>query len=116
MNTRQKIEYEVFVLCLADMHGGVDKSRPVAVFDELQKLQDYYSSQLADEPYTDEPSMDSYGNTHSWHKVFKKGSALEWFNPASSLDPAQTYECIFGGVFSDWVDNLDFNVPFNPID
>ena len=109
METRNKTEYKIYVLCLANMHGGVDKSRPVAVFDDIEKLKTYYNSQLAPGPYIDTPSEDNYGNTHSW-----QGSALEWYNPLTSFDVQDWNNVAFGGVISDWVDNLSFNVPFNP--
>ena len=114
METRQITEYKVYVLCLANMHGGVDKASPVAVFDDIEKLKNYYNSQLADQPYIDEPSSDSYGNVHSWNKVFKKGSPLEWFNPASSLEAVSWHDAAFGGVVEDWVQEFNFNIPFNP--
>ncbi len=115
--TRQTTEYKIYVLTLADMHGGVDRSHPVAVFSTHQKLKDFYHSQLADSPYTDGPSADNYGQTHSWHKVFKKGSMLEWYNGADSLEVSR--DVSFGGVFEDWVkvfpNSSNFNVPYNPI-
>lgn len=112
METRQKTEYKVYVLCLADVRGGVDSAHAVAVFDELEDLKNYYNSQLADEPYTDEPSPDYYGNVHSYHKVFKRGSPLEWYNPADSLEPV--YNTSFGGVLEDWIEYHEFTVPYNP--
>ena len=122
METRETTEYKVYVLYLADMRGGVDKAKPVAVFDELQELKDFYNSQLADEPYKDTPSSDDYGNIRTWHKVFKEDSILEWYNPVNSdlEDKADTYDNMlcFGGVQSQWVDYYpsegQFNVPFNP--
>lgn len=113
METRVKTEYKVYALNLAEMHGGVDKSRPVSVFDDLEKLKIYYNSQLAENPYKDEDR---------WHKVFKKGSLLEWYNPLSPINqsdgdifkPVSWHDAAFGGVTEHWVDDLSFNVPFNP--
>jgi hypothetical protein len=123
METREKTEFKVFVLNLADMRGGVDRSKPVAVFDDLEKLKSYYNSQLADQPYTDTSSNDDYGNQRNWHRVFKKSSLLEWFNPLSPVNNSggifevvSYYDAIFGGVTEHWVDNLGFNIPFNPAD
>lgn len=117
METRQITEYKVYVLNLAEMHGGVDKSRPVAVFDDIEKLKTYYNSQLAEQPYSDE---DNYG--YKWHKVFKKGSLLEWYNPLSPVNQhngdefkiVSWHDAAFGGVTENWVDTLAFSVPFNP--
>ena len=118
MSVKTRQIYEVYVLELANMHGGVDKAEVVAIFSEHQKLKDWYNSQLADKPYTDTPSKDNFGQTHSWHKVFKKGSPLEWYNPANSLEEASCQ----GGVRTSWVNDyptretINNNYPFDPVD
>ncbi len=104
METRQITEYKIYVLELAEMHGGVDKAVPVVAFDDYQKLKDYYNSQLAPEPYND----------GEWYKVFKKGSLFEWYNPADTLEIKNYADCAFGGVRISWERNLNFRVPFNP--
>ncbi len=112
METRNKTEYKVYALNLAEMHGGVDKSQGVAVFDSLEGLKNYYNSQLAEAPYTDE----------TWHKVFKKGSPLEWYNPLNPVNqhdgdifkPVSWHDACFGGVTELWVDGFNFTIPFNP--
>lgn len=117
METRNITEYKVYALNLADMHGGVDKSRPIAVFDDIEKLKNYYKSQLAETPYVDEE------NGYKWSKVFTKGSLLEWCNPLSPVNQKDSdefrivswHDAAFGGVTENWVDNLSFNVPFNPV-
>ena len=48
METRQKTEYKVYTLHLADVRGGVDKAHAVAVFDDLDKLKDFYNAQRED--------------------------------------------------------------------
>lgn len=119
METREATEYKVYCLCLADMHGGVDKSVVVAVFDTLHALKNYYESQLAGTPWTDEPSNDWAGQPRRWHKVFKKGSPLEWYNDASSLEPQSWHDVAFGGVVEDWIRSYpsqkNFSVPYNPL-
>jgi len=118
METKQVTEYKVFVLCLANMRGGVDKSIPVAVFTSLENLKAYYQSQLADSPWKDEPSADTFGNVHGYSKVFKKGSPLEWFNPLNKFEPQSWQDVAFGGVIENWVDHYpesaDFTVPLDP--
>lgn len=122
METRQTTEYKVFVLELADMRGGVDKAIPVAIFTEYENLVDWYNSQLAPEPYTDKgyhsyTGSDDYG----YHKVFKKGSPLEWFNPADTLEEQSFQECSFGGVNTQWMreypsrENIRGDILVNPI-
>ncbi len=125
METRGVTEYRYFVLNLAGMHGGVDKSIGVAIFEDIEKLKSYYNSQLADKPWTDKPSMDAYGNKHSWSKVFKKGSPLEWYNPLSPINspnPEDIFQVVshhdaaFGGVTEYWTETMgDFTIPLNPI-
>lgn len=113
METRQKIEYKVYALNLSDMRGGVDKSRPIVVFDDLNNLKNWYENQLAEKKYLDEDR---------WYKVFKKGSPLEWFNPLSPINQQDDdkfkvvswHDAAFGGVTEHWVDDLSFTVPFNP--
>ena len=118
METRQKTEYKYYVLCLASMHGGVDKAISVAIFDDLEKLKEYYNSQLAETSWTDEASADSYGNVHTWHKVFKKGSLLEWFNPMNTFEVVYGSDLAFGGITESWSEAIphqdSFNIPFNP--
>lgn len=120
METRQKTEYKLYVLELADMRGNVDKAHVVAVFENYDKLVSFYNSQLADAPYVDEPSPDHFGNTHSYSKVFKKGSTLEWYNAPMSLEVKNYRDRGFGGVGEDWVDfyptreQISSVVMFNP--
>lgn len=122
METRQITEYRCFVLNLAEMHGGVDKSTGVAIFDDIEKLKSYYNSQLAHEPYSDK-GYNSYSGSddYNYHKVFKKGSPLEWYNPLSPVNNSggifevvSYHDSAFGGVTEYWTDNLSFNIPFNP--
>lgn len=64
----------------------------------------------------EDKGYNSYTNSsdYTYRKVFKKGSPLEWFNLAGSLEVVPSYETAFGGVFSQWVDELSFNIPYNP--
>ncbi len=111
METRQKTEYKIYYISLADVRGGVDKAIPVAVFDDIEKLRTWYENQRGD--WTDEPSPDAFGQIHAYQKAFKKGSPLEWYNPAINLEP-ENHPDNFGGVGYAWVETLQFNVPFNP--
>lgn len=122
METRNKTEYKTYVLYLSDMRGNVDKCVPVAVFDELEKLKNYYNSNLEVSTYYDsEESEDYFGNVHGWNKSFKRESPLEWFNPIYNNDfevkDANNFDT-FGCVAEMWIDedpnNTNFKVPFNP--
>lgn len=121
METRQRTEYKVWVLELADMHGGVDKARAVAIFTEHQDLICWYNAQLATEPYEDKGFNSCHGDDYTYQKVFKKGSPLEWFNPANTLQEKSFQECSFGGVRTEWFnefptrENIRGDILFNPI-
>lgn len=122
MEIRQSTEYKIWILELANMHGQVDKARCIAIFDEYQKLKDWYNSQLSEQPYKDK-GYNSYtgNNDYEYHKVFKKGSPLEWYNPCSTLEEQNYQDRSFGGVGSQWVDwypsreNINPSYLFNPL-
>ena len=95
METRQITEVKVWKLILNPMKGNTENSTVVAVSYEKQKLIDWYNSLLAPEPYTDKGEVSfpdkgdfaGYENdSHSFHKVFIKGSELEWYNPCDSFE------------------------------
>jgi hypothetical protein len=122
METRGKTEYKLYILELAEMHGGVDKASVVAIFTEYQKLKDYYNSQLAEKPYKDKGiNMNDNSGNYVYQKVFKKGSPLEWYNPANNLEIKSYQECSFGGVRVEWFEeyptreSIRNDILFNPI-
>jgi len=119
METRTKTEYRFFILHLSDVRGGVDKATALAVFDDIEKLKSYYNSNLAEAPWSDEPSPDFYGNTHSYSKVFRKGSPLEWYNPVRSFNVVSSYDAVEGGVTESWGEDdyltqNGWTIDFNP--
>ncbi len=111
----QKTEYKIFVLFLADVRDNVDNAQPIAVFSEKEKLVAWYNSMLTSSWVDNEESTDFFGRSHDYTKTFKKGSALEWFNPPHSLDEIDA----FGGVQERWYDQIPeqsiFNIPFDPL-
>jgi hypothetical protein len=72
--------YTVYVLQLADMRGSVDRYTPIAFFSSLGQARAYEESMRV-APWTDGPSPDDFGSTHKYHKVYRKNSPLEWYNP-----------------------------------
>lgn len=58
----------IYVLCLSDMRGQVDRQRIVACSLDPKKLQDWMESFLV-EPYEDEPYPDFFGYTVSKHRL-----------------------------------------------
>jgi len=108
METRQKTEYKYYYLVLSNMHGGVDKAKPVIGSFELQTLIDFYNKEK--EPWKDEnETSDSYDNKHSWNKTFRKGSKLEWYNDLESIEPVES-PSVFGGLGYTWIDTLQPNI------
>lgn len=85
----------VFYLRLNDMRGPCENARIYAAALSPDKLIAFAESAAADEPYTDGPSEDDYGNNHTYRKVFKKGSILEWCNPpCPSFKQGIVYETV----------------------
>lgn len=81
METRTLTEYKIYVLALNRMTSNTEHWEAVAISYERQKLIDWVNSLV--EPKVEEgpPSFPIHGDTHVWHKTYKIGSPLEWFNP-----------------------------------
>ena len=73
---------KVYVLAMNDMRYNAEQYALVACSESEEKLKGWLNEQLADKPWRDDTSdvTDIYGETRSWHKIFKKGSPLEWYN------------------------------------
>lgn len=87
----------VYFLILNDMRGSYERDTMIAASFDRDKIVKFITSEMV-EPYDDCPSMDDYGNVHKWHKVFKKGGPLEWFNPP--LGDMFTQDCHGRGLGS----------------
>lgn len=83
METRQITEVKIYKLILNPMRGNTENGSIVAIAYEKQKLIDWYNSKLAPEVLVEEgsPSFECHGDSHKWHKTFRAGSELEWYNP-----------------------------------
>lgn len=82
------------------MRGNTENSTLLAISYEKDKLIDWYNSQLATEVYEEvgSPSFEVHGDSHRWHKAFKTGSPLEWYNPCYNFEPNH-----FGqGISEEW--------------
>lgn len=84
METRAQQEVKVYSLHLNPMTANFEKANMVAASFNREDLMKWYEG-LKVEPYQDE----------RWHKTFKKGSKLEWYNPIEWSD-----HC---GVDEQWV-------------
>lgn len=103
METRQVTEIKVYKLVLNPMRSNMEAGEIVALSYDKQTLIDWYESQLAPEPYNDEGSgsFAVHGDTHQWHKSFKKDGPLEWYNPTDLHNQDDYYG---HGVSHEWVD------------
>lgn len=112
METRTITEIKIYTLALNPMQGNTEASTIVAIAYEKEKLEQWYKNQFAEEPWKDygensfpsKVDMGGYSNTnHCWHKVFKKGSALEWYNPINLFDPNSMEGIGYGhGISEQW--------------
>lgn len=90
-----------FLLRLNDMRSPqCEILTDVAVGETVETLQRWLDSHRAPEPYTDASDDPNAGQVvcddfassgvrshpRSWHKVFTKGSPLEWYNPPTGPD------------------------------
>ena len=101
METRQVTQVKIYKLILNPMRGHTEDASMVAISYEEQKLIDWYNEQVDNEGYVDEgtPSFDCHGDSHKWHKTFKKGSELEWFNPIGEWEPNRHGH----GISEEWI-------------
>lgn len=77
-----------YALMLNDMRSSnIENLHCVKVSSNRDELVEFHKNELATEGWRDE----------NWWKEFKKGSVLEWCNPARDLLPeADNY---FGGIY-----------------
>jgi hypothetical protein len=91
METRTITQRKIYSLVLNPMTDRVESARVTAIAYDESKLRDFYQNEIAEEPYED----------HNYHKVFKKGGPLEWYNPADINIPENNF---YGhGIHSEWV-------------
>lgn len=93
MVTRTINEVKLYVLVLNNMQAPkIEYGEVVAVSLDYDRLVEWYNSQKAPEMWRD----------GRWGKTFAKGSPLEWYNPAYSLELDNTQP--FGhGISTSWV-------------
>ena len=104
METRQTTEVKVWALNMNMMRNRVELVNTVATSYDKQKLIDWVESQKAETPYSDPTKIDPH-DLGSWHKTFKKGSPLEWYNPLPNYEDIGMYG---EGLVFRWVNMADF--------
>lgn len=96
MEIRQITQVKVYILVLNPMQ---DRNKAihhqVAMATDKNKIIEWYNNEIAEEPYTD---------NERWHKLFKKGSVLEWYNPAQIESIGYSQE----GIHEGWINFNDF--------
>lgn len=98
--TRLNPQVKVWKLVMNDMRCHTEHAQLVAVSDDKDKLVSWYRDQMAEMTYSD-PGINQFsGGPTNWHKTFKKGSLLEWFN-AVDVDQVSLYN---HGFLFEWVD------------
>lgn len=79
--------YYKYRLLLNPMMGGVEQCVEILTAETMAEIKAFYDSQLV-EPYSDEgPDCYQFGSTpqtKTYHKSFRKGGPLEWYNPLSN--------------------------------
>jgi hypothetical protein len=97
METRSITQYKVYVLYLNPMSAHTEAKEA--------KLIAYYNSEKAPEPYSEEgaPTFECHGDSHTWNKIFKKGSPLEWYNPVWNND--FSLDRHGHGIYEAWIDS-----------
>lgn len=108
METRQITEIKVYGLILNPMRGNTEAGSLVAISYNRAKIIDWYDSLLEVEPYVeaDSGSFECHGDIHNWHKCFKKGSPLEWYNPCDKDFAMNRYG---QGIREMWVEETKLN-------
>lgn len=100
METRKITQVKIYTLKMNPMTGKAETVRPVSSAYEKQKLIDLYNSSNAPERYVD---------NEKWHKSFKNGTPLEWFNPIINPDEDFKPDWRGIGIHEVWIDKKTFD-------
>ena len=101
METRTIQQVLIHKLIMNPMNARTEESDLVAWSTDKDTLINWYNSEIAEESYSD--VQENYGFENSvktWHKTFKKGSQLEWYNPLYNLEDINHYG---QGIQKEWV-------------
>lgn len=103
---RTNSQTKLWKLALNPMRENTESTQFIAWSDDKQKLIEWYNSQV--EPSTEygSPSFECHGDTHLWHKSFKVGGPLEWYNPLDNpIDNPASINHYGQGISSEWVND-----------
>lgn len=105
METRTVIQTRIYKLILNPVMGRSEDSVVVAWSTELDLLLAFYRGEEVP-TWVDEGKDDKGNSAYRWHKNFKKGGPLEWFNPEGLeyLGTGQYLNYFTGrGIKDEWV-------------
>ena len=112
METRQVTQIKIYKLILNPMRGNTEGAEMVAIAYDKNKLIDWYKGEMQEGGWKDygesyfppKGEMGGYENpNHCWHKTFKKGSVLEWYNPINLFDAEKMEGIGYGhGISEEW--------------
>ncbi len=98
--TKMVEEVKVHLLIMNPMTGNTENTQLIALSLDKDKLKEWYEAEIAPESYKDDgPNMFSGPATKSYHKIFKKGSVMEWMNPVANWDKLDHHGL---GVHEEW--------------
>jgi hypothetical protein len=69
----------MWILKLNPMQGHSEELRIVARAETKERLEEFLQREQV-EPYIDDGTNFFFEGPYSWHKVFRKGGPLEWYN------------------------------------
>lgn len=93
----------IFVLSLSMMRDEKYETsdRIVAWSASREALENFVARERV-EPWVDEnPAMANLNGTYRYHKVFRKGGPLEWFNPQSARYPESIFPILSPEEFAE---------------
>lgn len=102
VETRTIQQVLIHKLIMNPMRDNTENCQLVAWSDDKDKLINFYNNEKV-ESYINEgsPSFECQGDTHKWHKSFKLGGILEWYNPIDNFEQPNRYG---QGIQQEWVD------------
>ena len=107
METRQITQVYMHTLILNPMTGKLESQQLFAVSFEREKLVEFYTNERDPKgTWTDDESgvEDYVGKLKGYHKVFRKGSKLEWANPVNGDLSVPIEQSSFGhGLSGEWI-------------
>lgn len=92
----------MWILLLNDMRDPkIEILKIIGRADTKEKLEAFIGAEKV-EPYTDPVLSHESKTTRKWHKVFRRGGPLEWYNPPFSSRDNEHF--LHAGTGDDWAE------------